>query len=116
MIYESINIPLWRALKNLSGKRVLDIGCGTGALGELLRKNGNSVEGITYSAAEAQIAASRLDKVQVLDLNQLDAVDAAVQGSFDVLLFADVLEHLLDPQATIKLFMSRVARGGQVFI
>jgi 2-polyprenyl-3-methyl-5-hydroxy-6-metoxy-1,4-benzoquinol methylase len=116
LIYENVNIPLWRALKTLTGKRVLDIGCGTGALGELLKSNGNTVDGITYSHDEAKIAAGRINKVQVLDLNKHDAVDAAVQGTFDVLLFADVLEHLLDPLGTLRLFMKRLEKGGLVFV
>ena len=54
MLYESINIPLWRALRDMQGLRVLDIGCGTGALGELLRRNGNVVTGLTRSPEEAK--------------------------------------------------------------
>ena len=74
MIYESVNIPLWRALKGRSGLAFLDVGCGSGALGELLTQNGNTVDGITYSNAEAAIAKDRIASVRVLNLNDLDAV------------------------------------------
>lgn len=116
MIYESVNIPLWRALKSMSGKSVLDIGCGTGALGELLEKNGNRVTGITYSAEEATIAKDRISAVHVLDLNRHSEVDKAISETYDVLLFADVLEHLLDPAATLGVFLRKLAPGGQVYV
>ena len=115
MIYESVNIPLWRALKGESGRAFLDVGCGTGALGELLTQNGNSVDGITYSRAEADIAGDRIAHVSVMDLNDLNAV-AAVEGAYDALLFADVLEHLLDPAATLNALLPRLKRGGKVYV
>ena len=115
MIYESVNIPLWRALKGSSGLAFLDVGCGTGALGELLTQNGNSVDGITYSNAEAAIAKDRIAAVRVLDLNDLDAV-SRVDGAYDALLFADVLEHLLDPAATLNALLKRLKPGGKVYV
>lgn len=115
MIYESVNIPLWRALKTVRSQRVLDIGCGTGALGELLTAEGNTVDGITYSQDEANIAKSRIASVQVMDLNNLDAVKR-VDGSYDALIFADVLEHLLDPGSVLKILLERLKPGGNVYV
>jgi SAM-dependent methyltransferase len=115
VIYESINIPLWHALKPVQGKRILDVGCGSGALGELLQKNGNTVEGITVSHTEAQLAAPRISKVNVLDLNN-PASAAAVDGVFDVIVFGDVLEHLLDPLESLATFTKKLAPDGRVCI
>lgn len=115
MIYESVNIPLWRALKKQSGLAFLDVGCGTGALGELLTQNANRVDGITYSHDEAGIAKARIAAVSVINLNDLQAV-AAVRGEYDALLFADVLEHLLDPAATLKTLLPRLKPGGKVYV
>jgi 2-polyprenyl-3-methyl-5-hydroxy-6-metoxy-1,4-benzoquinol methylase len=115
MVYESVNIPLWRALKSQTGRSFLDVGCGTGALGELLTQNGNSVDGITYSHDEAAIANDRIAHVSVMDLNDLKAV-SGIEGAYDALLFADVLEHLLDPAATLNALLPRLKKGGKVYV
>lgn len=115
MIYESVNIPLWRALKAMRNQRVLDIGCGTGALGELLTREGNTVDGVTYSNDEAEIARKRIASVRVLDLNDLSAVKS-IEGDYDALMFADVLEHLLDPSAVLKILIGRLKPGGRVYV
>jgi SAM-dependent methyltransferase len=116
MIYENITIPLWNALKEMTGKSVLDVGCGTGALGELLQSNGNRVEGITSSSDEARIAADRLDQVHLLDLNQLSQSNAPFSGPFDALVFGDVLEHLLDPMVALRILLRFLAPGGRVYV
>ncbi len=115
MIYESVNIPLWRALKASRGLSFLDVGCGTGALGELLTQNGNAVHGITYSNDEAAIAKARIASVRVMDLNDLKTVER-IEGAYDALLFADVLEHLLDPGATLKALLPRLKPNGRVYV
>ena len=116
MIYENINIPLWNALKHASDERILDIGCGTGALGELLKSQKNHVEGITYSHEEARIASTRLDQVHVLDLNQLPDGIETLHGSFDVLILGDVLEHLLAPVETLKTLLALLSHNGTVYV
>ncbi|MFN8005699.1 MAG: class I SAM-dependent methyltransferase [Terriglobia bacterium] len=116
MIYESVNIPLWHLLKHITGRRILDIGCGTGALGELLQENGNSVDGISYSPEEIAIAASRLHQVYLLDLNDKDKIRTEIRGTYDILLFAEVLEHLVDPAGTLKMFYRNLTSEGLVYI
>jgi 2-polyprenyl-3-methyl-5-hydroxy-6-metoxy-1,4-benzoquinol methylase len=115
VIYESVNIPLWRALKASRGLSFLDVGCGTGALGELLTQNGNIVHGITYSNDEAAIAKDRIGSVRVMDLNDLKAVEG-IEGAYDALLFADVLEHLLDPAGTLNALLPRLKLDGRVYV
>jgi len=115
MIYESVNIPLWRALKALTGRKILDVGCGTGALGELLARNGNTVDGITHSEDEARIARERIASVRVMDLNDPNAV-SVIGGAYDALIFADVLEHLLNPRATLAALLPRLKNAGRVYV
>ena len=116
MIYENINIPLWNAVKNARDKRILDVGCGTGALGELLKANGNHVEGVTCSDQEAQVASARLDQVHILDLNRVSYESGSLHGCFDILILADVLEHLLAPVETLETLLSFLSPDGTVYI
>jgi SAM-dependent methyltransferase len=102
MVYENVNLPVWRATRHLRNARILDVGCGTGALGERLAMLGNHVEGITHDPDEASIAAGRLAAVHVLDLDEPDTIGAAVDlPSFDAVILSNVLEHLVDPVATL---------------
>jgi len=116
MIYESVNIPLWRNLRHLSGLRILDIGCGTGALGDLLQKNGNQVDGITNSQEELVVASKRLQRVCFIDLNDYAAIRSQIKDSYDILILAGVLEHLVNPQEVLKLFDRNLRGGGRIYI
>ncbi len=116
MIYESVNIPLWRNLKNISGARILDIGCGAGALGELLSKNGNCVDGITNSQEELVMASKRLHKVFLIDLNDPIKIRTEIRESYEIILFAGVLEHLVHPIETLRLFDRNLTSDGQIHI
>src|SRR5262245_37630133 len=103
MAYENVNLPTWRATRHLRGARILDVGCGTGALGARLAGLGNHVEGITHDPQEAEVAAGRVAAVHVLDLDEPSAIAEAVDlPRFDAVILSNVLEHLRDPVATLR--------------
>ena len=89
-------IPLWAGL-------VLDIGCGTGALGlQFKQRNPQArVFGIEGDARAAAIAARRLDGVITGDIEAL-ALPDRFTGAVDCLIYGDVLEHLRDPWALLR--------------
>lgn len=98
-IYEGINESVL-SLIPASAVRILDVGCGTGALGErLLRDPGRYVAGITYSEQEATAAASRLSQVTCADLNNLEF---SAFGKFDCVILSHILEHLYSPSTLLE--------------
>ena len=84
------------ALVPETARRVLDIGCGAGRLGEAIKQRQQaSVCGIELDARAAEAARQRLDHVWAGDVERLDIQIAP--GSFDAIVCADVLEHLREP-------------------
>ena len=107
-----------RLLLDLVGndKSVLDLGCATGYLGEALAERGCHVTGVEYVEEAAEQARQLLDRVVVGDLNTLDLVAEFGPGSFDVLVFGDVLEHLPDPARVLRGAVQLLTPGGSVVI
>ena len=85
-----------------SGKRVLDVGCGTGQLADYLQSHGNEVSGVEMDPESAELARPHLERLVVGDLDHLDLVAELGAGSFDVIVCADVLEHLRNPLITLR--------------
>ena len=79
-------------------KRVLDLGCSDGRFGELLRLAGHSVVGV--DSAKLDGVADRLDGFVEADLTQ--GLPSDVGANFDVVVAADVLEHLADPSSLLE--------------
>jgi cyclopropane fatty-acyl-phospholipid synthase-like methyltransferase len=72
MLYDSVNQPVLDQAPP-SARRVLDIGCGVGTMGAIIRSRGGcSVTGITFDPAEAAIAGGKLDRVEVADMNSYE--------------------------------------------
>jgi SAM-dependent methyltransferase len=93
---------------------VLDVGCATGEVGAALKAQGRAREvvGLELSPAAAAEARYRLDRVVEGD------VEAArvpyPDGYFDLLLYADVLEHLKNPWALVARQRRLLRPGGRV--
>jgi 2-polyprenyl-3-methyl-5-hydroxy-6-metoxy-1,4-benzoquinol methylase/thioredoxin-like negative regulator of GroEL len=83
-------------------RRVLDIGCGGGALGRLLKAECGveEVVGVELFEDVAKRARKHLDAVHVGSIEDLDF--SYPDGHFDCIICADVLEHLIEPEAAIR--------------
>ncbi len=92
--------------------RVLDVGCGQGALGQLLKARGHHVTGLELIPEAAAGARSRLDAVCVGDV-EVDGFPFAPQ-SFEAIVFADVLEHLVDPWRVLREAAELLTSGGVI--
>jgi 2-polyprenyl-3-methyl-5-hydroxy-6-metoxy-1,4-benzoquinol methylase len=94
------------------GLKVLDVGCGQGAtLAELKRSGKASVAvGIEINREAVAEAGKLLDGVIIGNIENLEI--NYPQGYFDVIIMADVLEHLVDPWGTVKKLKKHLAPDG----
>jgi 2-polyprenyl-3-methyl-5-hydroxy-6-metoxy-1,4-benzoquinol methylase len=97
-----------------AGVDVLDVGCATGYLGTTLMERGCRVWGVEVDAAAAHEARRRYEDVATLDLDVTDELPWE-RRSFDVIVAADVLEHLRDPLRTLRM-LREYARPGATFV
>lgn len=98
-----------------AGKRVLDVGCGSGATGVLLKQQGaREVVGIEIVPDAARKAEDVLDRVLCGDVNQVP-LDFP-PGSFDLILCLDILEHLPYPEDALQRLVPLLAEGGQIIV
>jgi SAM-dependent methyltransferase len=97
------------------GSRVLEFGCASGYMSQVLRDRlGASVVGVELDAEAARLAATHCDRVLVGDAEELDLEAELGVERFDAVLFADVLEHLRDPAALLRRVRPFVAEGGVI--
>lgn len=99
-----------------SGKKVLDVGCWTGEVGRILTERGCTVTGIELDREAASLAEKVLEKVIVADLDATPLTELVEPGSFDVVIFADVLEHLTNPRAALEQARDLLTPDGRVVI
>ncbi len=84
----------------LAGKRLLEVGCGRGEYLALLGEAGADASGLEH--AESSVAACRLAGLQVRQ-GFIDHAEADLDGApFDGFAMFNVLEHLPDPNATLR--------------
>jgi 2-polyprenyl-3-methyl-5-hydroxy-6-metoxy-1,4-benzoquinol methylase len=88
---------------------VLDVGCGSGGVGAVLRRAGASrLTGIEVVADQADLAREIYDEVIAAPVEQ---ALAQLEGPFNTILCLDVLEHLVDPEEVLT-GLHRVAAPG----
>jgi methionine biosynthesis protein MetW len=97
------------------GARVLDVGCAEGYLARALADRGCTVVGMEFDPRAAEVARDACEEVVVGDVED-PAVRAQVDGSFDRILFGDVLEHLRGPEAVLRWASALLDRDGRAVV
>ena len=106
-------------LANLTGKKVVDVGCGGGILADAMARKGADVLGIdlaTKSLKVAQLHAleAGTSGVQYREVSA-EALAAEQAGQFDVVTCMEMLEHVPNPRSVIEACASLVKPDGWVF-
>jgi 2-polyprenyl-3-methyl-5-hydroxy-6-metoxy-1,4-benzoquinol methylase len=93
--------------------RVLDVGCGAGAVGRALRDRADSLTGVELVPEAAEAARAIYDRVET---GPVEEVLPQLDGPFDTILAYDVLEHLVDPGAVLPRLHGFAAPGALLHV
>lgn len=99
-------------IQNRPAGRVLDLGCSDGRFSELLRARGFEVTGVDVEKLDG--VGDRVDSFVEADLDQ--GIPAEVGGDFDMVLAADVLEHVRKPEVLLTSARQHLRPGGSVIV
>lgn len=102
----------------LSGKNVIDIGCGGGILSESMAGLDANVTGIDLSEKALKVARLHLlESGRQVNYRHIAAEDMAAENSaaFDVVTCLEMLEHVPSPASIVQACAQLVKPGGWVF-
>jgi 2-polyprenyl-3-methyl-5-hydroxy-6-metoxy-1,4-benzoquinol methylase len=98
-------------------EKVLEIGCGTGATGKLIKQKMPKViyTGIEIDETAANMARERIDNVITGNVEDIDLSSFGLANqSFDLIICADVLEHLYDPWKVLNILLGYLKPDGSI--
>ncbi|MDH5301500.1 MAG: bifunctional 2-polyprenyl-6-hydroxyphenol methylase/3-demethylubiquinol 3-O-methyltransferase UbiG [Gammaproteobacteria bacterium] len=103
----------------ISGKKVLDVGCGGGILSESMAARAAQVTGIDMGATPLEVARLHLlESGLSVDYQQITVEEFAERhaGEFDVVTCMEMLEHVPDPESVVRACIKLIKPGGKVFL
>jgi 2-polyprenyl-6-hydroxyphenyl methylase / 3-demethylubiquinone-9 3-methyltransferase len=105
-------------LAALSGKRVLDVGCGAGVLAEAMAGRGADVTGIDMAGKPLKVAQLHALESAARVRYQESTAEALADrepAGYDVVTCMEMLEHVPEPASTVQACASLARPGGWVF-
>ena len=122
-LWESIRKPL---VKNLDGKRVLDVGCNAGFFSFEMAKRGAQVLGVDVNQIERVFNKNCLplqqaewieSKLQTgAKFKEMDFMDCDETTPYDKITFLGVYYHLEDPSAGLAKLNRLLKMGGEIYV
>ena len=96
------------------GKKVIDVGCGTGFFAYQVAKKGGIVLGIDYSEEAIKLAKEKYDHKN-LSYKKMDINDRMTK-KFDVVISIGTLEHMNRPYTMLKKLRNLLEKNGRIII
>lgn len=107
-----------RLLQGLGARRVMDLGCGNGALCGLLAKAGYEVVGVEHDSQGCALAQRVYSRVRFYNCGVQDdpAVQMPSEAPFDVVVSTEVIEHLYSPHLLPQFVDKCLKPGGHLIV
>lgn len=97
--HQYLDGPILGLLNAQKNRKILDLGCGNGALVKLLLEKGFDAYGTDASEKGIQIASELFpDRFALQDLSKDELPEKLASVSFDTIISTEVIEHLYDPR------------------
>lgn len=99
--------------------KVLDVGCGEGTVGKMLKEklhHNVSLQGLDISATALQMASAFYDKVAEFDADSDSLSQIFPQEKFDYIVAMEMLEHLFNPKRALEQFKMVLAKEGSLIV
>ena len=117
--YKNVLSTIYDSIRAGQGKRILDIGFGTGVLTCKLYENGYDITGIDFSEKMIQIAREKMPAARLIQHDFTYGLPAQLQDQkFDAIVCTYAIHHLDDAAKVVflKELMTHLNPGGKIFI
>jgi GT2 family glycosyltransferase/SAM-dependent methyltransferase len=99
-----------------TGRNVLEVGSSTGYMTKVLQERGCRVTVVEVDPQAARMATQYAERAVVGDIEKIDLDQEFADEQFDIVLYGDVLEHLVDPETVLRRTKRLLAPGGSVAV
>lgn len=107
----SSHSKLKEVLQEISESRILDLGCADGQLSEAALSLGHDV-----TAVDIESTAKITDQIKFFQHDLENDLPLGITGKFDVVLCADILEHLRKPDILLFKLLPRLSNNGMILV
>ena len=97
-------------------KRILEIGCAGGYMSHAFIKHGCSVTGVEIDSEVAKKSQKICHKLIVGDIENQAVINRLKDTKFEVIIIADVLEHLKTPHLALARLVELLDKNGKIII
>jgi SAM-dependent methyltransferase len=101
--------------ERVAGKRVLDMACGEGYGSAVLARAASQVTGVDANPDAHEHARLRYQEPNLTFERGLVETHGE-PGAYDAIVFLQTIEHVQDPVAVLRHFLTRLAAGGTAYI
>ena len=107
---------IWKRLEQdlLRGAKILELGVGDAALTRKLAEAGAVVDAVEIDQQAALLAKPYCRRVLIADVNSIER--AGLTEKYDIVVAADVLEHLVNPELVLSRLKRCIKKGGLLIV